>query len=68
MTSPQPQPLWPPTTTAMPDRYERISWCPAASWQLRVRQYRVLSDVQLGIVSLLRVTFKGRQTSEEMGR
>ena len=47
---------------------QRVSWCPEASWQLRVQQYRVLDDVQPGVVMLLRVTLKGRQTSEEMGR
>jgi mRNA-degrading endonuclease RelE of RelBE toxin-antitoxin system len=45
-----------------------VSWCPDASWQLRVRDYRVLYRVQMGLVSLLRVTFKGRKTTEEMGR
>jgi mRNA-degrading endonuclease RelE of RelBE toxin-antitoxin system len=44
-----------------------IAWCPDASWQLRVRGYRVLYDVRLGVVRLLRVTFTGRKTTEEMG-
>jgi mRNA-degrading endonuclease RelE of RelBE toxin-antitoxin system len=45
-----------------------ITWCPDASLQLRIRDYRVLYDVRLGVVRLLRVTFKGRKTTEEMGR
>jgi mRNA-degrading endonuclease RelE of RelBE toxin-antitoxin system len=46
----------------------QIWWCPEASWQLRVRDYRVLYEVRGSLVTLLRVTFKGRKTSEEMGR
>lgn|SRR5262245_24530661 len=45
-----------------------LDWCPEATWQLRVRTYRVLYRVEGGVVSVLRLTFKGRQTSEEMGR
>ena len=45
-----------------------VFWCSDANWQLRVGQYRVLYSVQERAVSLLRVTFKGRRTTEEMGR
>ena len=45
-----------------------ISWCPEADWQLRVRSYRVLYRVDEGTVRVLRLTFKGRMTTEEMGR
>jgi len=45
-----------------------ISWCPEATWQLRVRKYRILSRVEGGTVLVLRLTFKGTQTTEEMGR
>jgi mRNA-degrading endonuclease RelE of RelBE toxin-antitoxin system len=45
-----------------------ISWCPDATWQARVRDYRVLYRVDEGVVSLLRVRFKGTKTTEEMGR
>ena len=47
---------------------KQISWCPDATWQLRVREYRVLYSVRDGTVSLLRVTLKARSTTEEMGR
>jgi mRNA-degrading endonuclease RelE of RelBE toxin-antitoxin system len=46
----------------------QISWCPDATWQLRVRGYRVLYRVERSNVLVLRLTFKGRQTTEEMGR
>lgn len=45
-----------------------VSWCPKATWQLRVGSYRVLYEVERGVVTLLRVTFKGTQTTEEMGQ
>ena len=45
-----------------------ISWCAEANWQLRVGRYRVLYRVEGGIVQVLRVAFKGRKTTEEMGR
>jgi mRNA-degrading endonuclease RelE of RelBE toxin-antitoxin system len=45
-----------------------IGWCPEATWQLRVRSYRILYRVERGTVQVLRLTFKGRQTTEEMGR
>ena len=44
------------------------SWCSDATWQLRVGRYRVLYSVLERTVSLLRVTFKERRTTEEMGR
>jgi len=44
-----------------------ISWCPAATWQVRVRDYRVLYDVQGGTVTILRLRFKGSSSTEEMG-
>jgi hypothetical protein len=46
----------------------QVSWCPDATWQLRLRQYRVLYSVHEHTVSLLRVTLKERRTTEEMGR
>ena len=46
---------------------EPISWCPRASWQLRVGAYRVLYRVDRDVVSLLRLRFKGSRTTEEMG-
>ena len=45
-----------------------VSWCPEAGWQLRVGAYRVLYSVESGAVQVLRLTFKGRKTTEEMGR
>ena len=45
-----------------------VSWCSDATWQLRIGQYRVLYSVHERKVSLLRVTLKGRGTTEEMGR
>jgi mRNA-degrading endonuclease RelE of RelBE toxin-antitoxin system len=45
-----------------------VSWCPYATWQLRVGQYRVLYSVHERTVCLLRVTLKERRTTEEMGR
>jgi len=45
-----------------------VSWCPEAGWELRVRSYRVLYRVDEGTVRVLRLTFKGRMTTEEMGR
>jgi mRNA-degrading endonuclease RelE of RelBE toxin-antitoxin system len=45
-----------------------ISWCGDATWQLRVGNYRVLYRVEEGAVQVLRLTFKGRKISEEMGR
>ena len=44
-----------------------VSWCPAATWQLRVRGYRVLYRVDDGAVTVLRLVFKGSSTTEEMG-
>lgn len=45
-----------------------VSWCPDATWQLRVGSYRILYRVDGGNVHVLRVIFKGRKTTEEMGR
>ena len=45
----------------------RVSWCPEASWQLRVGALRVLYDVRDHQVFLLRVVLKGSRTTEEMG-
>jgi hypothetical protein len=44
-----------------------ISWCPLATWQQRVQNYRVLYRVDADIVQMLRVRFKGSKSSEEMG-
>ena len=44
-----------------------LSWCPAATWQLRVGDYRVLYDVRDGTVTILRLRFKGSSSTEEMG-
>jgi mRNA-degrading endonuclease RelE of RelBE toxin-antitoxin system len=45
-----------------------VAWCPEATWQLRVGDYRVLYRVDRALVRVLRLTFKGRKTTEEMGR
>jgi mRNA-degrading endonuclease RelE of RelBE toxin-antitoxin system len=47
---------------------EPVSWCPEANWQLRVGHYRILYRAERGVVRVLRLTFKGRKTTEEMGR
>jgi len=44
-----------------------ISWCPTATWQQRVDDYRILYRVDERAVSLLRVLFKGSKSTEEMG-
>jgi mRNA-degrading endonuclease RelE of RelBE toxin-antitoxin system len=44
-----------------------ISWCVEATWQLRVRDYRVLYRIDRGTVRLLRVRWKGLLTTEEIG-
>ena len=44
-----------------------VSWCMSATWQQRVDGYRVLYRVEDGVVLVLRVRFKGSQTTEEMG-
>jgi mRNA-degrading endonuclease RelE of RelBE toxin-antitoxin system len=44
-----------------------FSWCPNATWQLKVGGYRVLYRIEDGIVEMLRVLFKGSKTTEEMG-
>jgi mRNA-degrading endonuclease RelE of RelBE toxin-antitoxin system len=46
----------------------QVSWCPDATWQLRIGAYRIFYSVREGTVSLLRVTLKERRTTEEMGR
>ena len=45
-----------------------VSWCPEATWQLRVRHYRVLYRFDGSTVRLLRVRWKGSLTTEEIGR
>src|SRR5262245_20507057 len=45
----------------------QISWCPAATRQQKVGGYRILYRVDDGVVSVLRVRFKGSRTTEEMG-
>lgn len=44
-----------------------VSWCPEATWQLRIGDYRVLYRVDRNRVLLLRVLLKGSRTTEEMG-
>ena len=44
-----------------------IEWCPEATWQLRVRGYRVLYSFEPGVVRILRIKWKGRWTTEETG-
>ena len=44
-----------------------VSWCPDATWKLRIEDYRVLYRVEAGTVFVLRVQFKGSGTIEEMG-
>ena len=56
----------------MPTRSRRplsapVSWCPEATWKLRVGDYRVLYRVDARTVFVLRVQFKGSRTIEEMG-
>ena len=55
-----------------PTRHRRplksgVGWCPEATWQLRVGEYRVLYRIQNSSVEILRVRFKGRRTTEAMG-
>jgi mRNA-degrading endonuclease RelE of RelBE toxin-antitoxin system len=45
----------------------RITWCPQATWQLRVRGYRVLYRIDGGTVLVLRVRWKGPLTTEQAG-
>jgi mRNA-degrading endonuclease RelE of RelBE toxin-antitoxin system len=44
-----------------------VWWCPEATWQLRVGEFRVLYRVEGRDVRLLRVRWKGTRTTEEMG-
>jgi mRNA-degrading endonuclease RelE of RelBE toxin-antitoxin system len=44
-----------------------VSWCPEATWKLRIEDYRVLYRIEAGTVFVLRVQFKGSGTIEEMG-
>jgi hypothetical protein len=44
-----------------------ISWCPEASWQLRVGDYRVLYRMESAAVGVLRVRLKARRSTEGMG-
>jgi len=44
-----------------------VSWCPEATWQLRIGAFRVLYSVAGGLVDVLRLKFKGSKTTEEMG-
>jgi mRNA-degrading endonuclease RelE of RelBE toxin-antitoxin system len=43
-----------------------LSWCPEATWQLRVGAFRVLFRMDEDTVHVLRVVSKGLRTSEEM--
>jgi mRNA-degrading endonuclease RelE of RelBE toxin-antitoxin system len=56
----------------VPTRHRRrlaapMSWCPDATWKLRIEDYRVLYRVEAATVFVLRVQFKGSGTIEEMG-
>lgn len=44
-----------------------VSWCPDATWKLRVDDYRLFYRVESRTVFVLRVRFKGSETIEEMG-
>ena len=44
-----------------------VSWCPEASWQLRIGDFRVLYRLESDFVEVLRVKLKARRTTEEMG-
>ena len=44
-----------------------VSWCPEATWKLRIEGYRLLYRVEDTTVFVLRVQFKGSDTIEEMG-
>jgi mRNA-degrading endonuclease RelE of RelBE toxin-antitoxin system len=45
-----------------------VLWCPEATWQLRVGAYRVLYSFEAGVVRVLRIKWKSRLTTEEMGK
>jgi mRNA-degrading endonuclease RelE of RelBE toxin-antitoxin system len=44
-----------------------VSWCPEATWKLRIEDYRLFYRVDAATVFVLRVQFKGSGTIEEMG-
>jgi mRNA-degrading endonuclease RelE of RelBE toxin-antitoxin system len=44
-----------------------VWWCPDATWQARVGDFRILYRVEGRSVELLRVKYKGTRTTEEMG-
>jgi hypothetical protein len=44
------------------------SLCPEATWQLRIAGYRVLYSLDSGVVRILRIKWKDRLTTEEMGQ
>jgi mRNA-degrading endonuclease RelE of RelBE toxin-antitoxin system len=44
-----------------------VSWCPEATWKLRIEDYRLFYRVDAATVFVLRVRFKGSRTIEEMG-
>jgi len=44
-----------------------IWWCPEATWQARVGDFRILYRVEGHTVCLLRVRLKGSRTTEDMG-
>jgi mRNA-degrading endonuclease RelE of RelBE toxin-antitoxin system len=46
---------------------KRVWWCPTATWQARVGDFRILYRVAGHSVQLLRVKWKGTKTTEEMG-
>jgi len=55
-----------------PGRHRRplkspVSWCPEATWRLRIGEYRVFYRLENGCAEVLRVRLKGRRTTEEMG-
>jgi mRNA-degrading endonuclease RelE of RelBE toxin-antitoxin system len=61
-----------PAEPDRPARHRRalkapVSWCPEATWQLRVGNYRVLYRLEGDAVEVLRVRLKARRTTEEMG-
>jgi len=45
-----------------------VSWCLEATWQLRVRDYRLLYRIDGSTVRILRLRWKGPLTTEEAGR
>ena len=55
-----------PTRNRRPLR-ATVWWCPEATWQARVGDFRILYRVEEHAVYLLRVRLKGSRTTEEMG-